>query len=270
MSRSNERKADQSQRFTTINRRWWPFEFAELMFVLVDSIITVDETFHFRARYQFLSQNFSGRSSGNGSYQDPYPDVSEEDVIGRNVDKMEVIKRIRQGAEIDNGENVGVVSVFGVQGIGKTTLARLVFEDKVVQENFGLRMWVCISDLLDARSTVVKLLEAETGVGHNDLQMDQLQKELRKLIHGKRYFLVLDDVVDGNRKMQGAIIFNLGDGVLWEVLKEKSAADKHMVGCFSTQFTCPETSVFETLALHYNSILSRSVHHRTGWALKPL
>ncbi|PON34526.1 NB-ARC domain containing protein [Trema orientale] len=231
-----------------------------------------NETSHFRARYQFLRQNFSGRSSlssENGSYQVLYPVVPEEDVIGRNADKMEIIKRMQE-AEIDNGENISVVSVFGVQGIGKTTLARLVFEDNVVQENFELRMWVCISDLLESRSTVVKLLEAETGVGHNDLQMDQLRKELRKLIYGKRYFLVLDDVVDGSRKMQGAIIFSLGDSVLWEVLKEKSAADKHKVGCFSTQFTCPETNVFETLALHYNSILSRSLHHRTDWASKPL
>ncbi|CAB4298514.1 unnamed protein product [Prunus armeniaca] len=77
--------------------------------------------------------------------------------------------------------------------MGKTALAQLVFNDEEVQKHFEPKMWTCVSNSFQLDILVKKILKAD------NLDMDQLQNELRKKIDGKRYLLVLDDVWNENR-----------------------------------------------------------------------
>ncbi|KAJ0016882.1 hypothetical protein Pint_11054 [Pistacia integerrima] len=65
------------------------------------------------------------------------------DVIGRDTDKEKIMKLLLRPS--DGHENVSIISIVGIGGIGKTTLAKLVYNDKMVGEYFRLKMWVCVS-----------------------------------------------------------------------------------------------------------------------------
>jgi hypothetical protein len=76
-----------------------------------------------------------------------YPDVDASSVIGREIDKDEIIKLLMQpfpqGGD-DGDQSICVISIVGIGGLGKTTLAKLVFNDKRMDDLFQLKMWVCL------------------------------------------------------------------------------------------------------------------------------
>ncbi|XP_015881847.3 putative disease resistance protein RGA1 [Ziziphus jujuba] len=117
--------------------------------------------------------------------------IPENEVIGRDKDRMEILK-ILLDSNVD--ENVSVISIVGSGGLGKTTLTQLVYNDDKVKRHFDLRMWVYVSNDFNVKSLVEKIIKAATNRGLENLEIDQLQKLLQKEISGKRYLLVLDDV----------------------------------------------------------------------------
>ncbi|KAL0006767.1 hypothetical protein SO802_008269 [Lithocarpus litseifolius] len=116
--------------------------------------------------------------------------VLDEKVIGREDDKEAIIKLL---LEPNDEENVSIISIVGIGGLGKTTLAQFVYNDKNIKEHFELKMWICISDIFDVKMIIQKIILA-TGEKLEDQSMDKLQDQLRKIINQKKYLLVLDDV----------------------------------------------------------------------------
>uniref|UniRef100_A0A7N2L537 Disease resistance protein n=1 Tax=Quercus lobata TaxID=97700 RepID=A0A7N2L537_QUELO len=73
-----------------------------------------------------------------------YSFVCEEEVIGRENDKKAIIDLL---LNFDMEANVSFMSIVGIGGMGKTTLAQYVYNDKKVKNYFELQMWVCVSDI---------------------------------------------------------------------------------------------------------------------------
>ncbi|PKI34012.1 hypothetical protein CRG98_045630 [Punica granatum] len=118
-------------------------------------------------------------------------------VIGRDKDKNEIIEFL---LNTDFDENVTVLPIVGIGGLGKTTLARLVFNDKSVKEYFELKLWVCVSTYFDVQNILRKILReciASEELNAN-LDMHELQEKLGEELHGKKFLLVLDDVWNEN------------------------------------------------------------------------
>jgi Leucine-rich repeat (LRR) protein len=121
--------------------------------------------------------------------------VRQEVVIGRENDKKAVIDCLMDS---NVEENVSILPIVGIGGLGKTTLAQLVFNDKQIQKHFDLKMWVCVSDIFDVKTIVAKILESATNKEQPTVEMNTLVNYLLKEIDGKKYFLVLDDVWNGD------------------------------------------------------------------------
>ncbi|KAB1225401.1 putative disease resistance protein RGA3 [Morella rubra] len=69
---------------------------------------------------------------------DTYSFVLEEDVIGREEDKKKVMALL---LDSNVGKNVSILPIVGIGGLGKTTLAKLVFNDQEVKQHFELKVW---------------------------------------------------------------------------------------------------------------------------------
>ncbi|XP_050274049.1 putative disease resistance protein RGA1 isoform X9 [Quercus robur] len=117
--------------------------------------------------------------------------VCEEEVIGREEDKKAIIDLL---LDYDVQENVSFISIVGIGGLGKTTLAQYVFNDEKVKNYFDLRMWVSVSDVFDVKTIAEKIIRCADVSKHENLDMEQVQNKLRETLNQKKYLLVLDDV----------------------------------------------------------------------------
>ncbi|KAK4591750.1 hypothetical protein RGQ29_016264 [Quercus rubra] len=116
----------------------------------------------------------------------------EYGVYGRDIDKEEIFKKLQ--LDNANGDEICVVPIVGMGGVGKTTLARLVYNDNRVKENFDLKAWVCVSDTFDG-SRIAKTILEEVTLSNCDIHsLNLLQIRIRESLKGKKFLLVLDDV----------------------------------------------------------------------------
>ncbi|XP_031111197.1 disease resistance protein RPP13-like isoform X2 [Ipomoea triloba] len=86
-----------------------------------------------------------------------------------------------------------IVSIKGMGGIGKTTLARGLYEDPSVASRFDVRAWVVASQYHNKLQMLTDLLKSMGCVG-SGTQEDQLTQQLYKKLMHQRYFVVIDDI----------------------------------------------------------------------------
>ena len=80
-------------------------------------------------------------------------------------------------------------------GLGKTTLAQLVYNDDRVKAQFPCRIWVCVSKPFDEIKVAKAIIESLTGNAAPGLvQLENLQQCIGAAIVGKKFLLVLDDM----------------------------------------------------------------------------
>jgi Leucine-rich repeat (LRR) protein len=141
------------------------------------------ERFHLKVRP--VETSVGGNRGNTHSF------VRAEAVIGRDDDKKAVIHRLLDSNVEDN---VSILPIVAIGGLGKTTLAQLIFNDDQIQNHFQLQMWVCVSDPFHVQNIVEKILEAATKNKPQPVEMNTLVGKLKEEIDGKKYLLVLDDV----------------------------------------------------------------------------
>jgi Leucine-rich repeat (LRR) protein/nicotinamide mononucleotide adenylyltransferase len=134
---------------------------------------------------------------GNRERDNTHSFVHAEAFIGRDDDKKVVIHRL---LDSNVEENVSILPIVGIGGLGKTTLAQLVFNDEQIENHFQLKMWVCVSESFNVENIVEKILESATKEKPETVEWDRLVNYLLKEIDGKKYFLILDDVWNGDHE----------------------------------------------------------------------
>ncbi|KAK1422140.1 hypothetical protein QVD17_25046 [Tagetes erecta] len=121
--------------------------------------------------------------------------VVESQVIGREDDKVALLRTLLENVSLsDQTQNFKVVSIVGLGGIGKTTLAQLLYNDKRVKDHFEVMAWVCVSDEFDVFSISKSIFQAIGGGNQDFADLNLLQVALSKELSNKKFLLVLDDV----------------------------------------------------------------------------
>ncbi|GMI79688.1 hypothetical protein like AT3G14470 [Hibiscus trionum] len=162
----------------------------------LSSIQSEANTFNFVEREHPVETPFMARRR-----QQTHSFVRKNEIIGREDDKAALLKLLLD-TEFESEENVFVIPIVGIGGLGKTALAQLVYNEEMDEKEFELKMWVCVSDVFDVRIIVENIIKSVTNQELNqNLGMDQLQKQLRDKIDGKKYLLVLDDIWNEDREL---------------------------------------------------------------------
>ncbi|XP_016647100.1 PREDICTED: putative disease resistance protein RGA3 [Prunus mume] len=110
----------------------------------------------------------------------------DEIIIGRKDAVSDIVTTLTNSNM--NQENLSVMAIAGMPGLGKTTLAKSVYNEGAIDVYFNKKLWVCVSDTFNVNSILAAML------GKVAPTQQALLTDLREELKEKKYLLVLDDV----------------------------------------------------------------------------
>ncbi|CAL5188907.1 unnamed protein product [Lathyrus oleraceus] len=157
----------------------------------------LDEIAQERSKFH-LTEIVREKRSGVLDWRQTTSIITQPQVYGREQDKDRIIEFLVGDAS--SFEDLSVYPIVGLGGLGKTTLAQLIFNHDKVVSHFELRIWVCVSEDFSLKRMTRAIIESTSGHACAEMDLDPLQRKLQDLLKGKRYLLVLDDVWDDEQE----------------------------------------------------------------------
>ncbi|WZZ37023.1 hypothetical protein YC2023_020424 [Brassica napus] len=119
-----------------------------------------------------------------------FPTSDEDHLVGleRSVERL-----VGYLVEEDSSQ---VVSITGMGGLGKTTLARQVYNHETIKSHFlGGLAWVCVSQQFERKcvwQTILQQLRSECDV--SKMMEGELLKEIVRVLETQKALIVIDDI----------------------------------------------------------------------------
>ncbi|KAL1199703.1 Disease resistance RPP13-like protein 4 [Cardamine amara subsp. amara] len=141
--------------------------------------------------FKFRTPSNVGRDNGTDRWSSPVYDHTQ--VVGLEGDK----KKIKNWLFRSNEDELLIMAFVGMGGLGKTTIAQEVFNDKEIEHCFERRIWVSVSQTFTEEQIMRSILRnlGDASVGDD---LGTLLRKIRQYLLGKRYLIVMDDVWDKN------------------------------------------------------------------------
>ncbi|KAJ4809059.1 Disease resistance family protein [Rhynchospora pubera] len=124
-----------------------------------------------------------------------YQDVDETEVVGLDADKNKILKLLRY----EETPRRAVITIVGTGGLGKTTLAQMVY--KSAKADFKYHIMLSVSEQFSLTDLLRKMLSKLKYSVPKKQDVGALISELRDLLNSRRYLIILDDV-------WGAVLWN--------------------------------------------------------------
>ncbi|KAH0671776.1 hypothetical protein KY284_022863 [Solanum tuberosum] len=127
----------------------------------------------------------------NSSIELCCPSIDEE-LVGFDDDEENITKYLVSGEK-----DLDVVSIVGMAGLGKTALARKIYNSPSIINHFDVRAWCSVSQTYNRRELYVDILKQIKDDHHQYVDVEHLADILRKCLSVRKYLIVLDNIWDG-------------------------------------------------------------------------
>ncbi|KAI3839651.1 hypothetical protein MKW92_034931 [Papaver armeniacum] len=144
-----------------------------------------------------LHDNESSKASRMMQQQlrNDYIHVEDEDIIGLEKHTKTLLTEL-----VKDDERRCVISIVGVGGLGKTTLAKKLYKHDTVMSRFDCRSWSSISQQFNPRDALLEFIKKSMNLHDwelskiKELNERYLTEKLYHYLQDKRYFVVVDDL----------------------------------------------------------------------------
>lgn len=149
------------------------------------------------AKKTFGEKNFDAGVPSVAQIRRQVPQAStpkiDKKVVSLSDQEQDIIDRLTWGSSKRD-----VVSIVGMAGIGKTTLAKKLYNDPKVVYHFHCRAWCYISQVYLKRDLLLNILRDIEGLTDeiHEMSDEDLEQRLRQRLMKNKYLIVLDDVWD--------------------------------------------------------------------------
>ncbi|PNY00065.1 NBS-containing resistance-like protein [Trifolium pratense] len=191
----------------------WRYQMASEIQDIKSSLVKIKER---GQRYVVKSESGSSRSRGSKAarFGDPpmalYFNEEETQLVGFESQREEMVRCLVEGTD-----ECSVVSIVGMGGLGKTTFAKLVFEDQRVKKHFDCRSFITVSQSYNMRGLLIEMINKFCKDSNEPIPKGLQMSDGHKLIthvgqylDSKRYLVLFDDVwkVNFSDEIQHALI----------------------------------------------------------------
>lgn len=163
---------------------------------------TLDSIMERSAAFSFLNLGYyeDGRTAlHSAAYRKTDPVLERSSVVGEKIeeDTRTLVEKLRNRNGIDS---IMVFAIVGVGGIGKTTLAKKVFNEEAIERGFNMKIWLSITKEFSEAELLKTAIIAAKGIVPLDGTQDKslLVPALASAMSDKKFFLVLDDMWDNS------------------------------------------------------------------------
>ncbi|XP_039822673.1 putative disease resistance protein RGA1 [Panicum virgatum] len=148
-------------------------------------------------------RQFSFKTDSKSNVQ-PVPDERETDsymddqtlVVGRTEDKRKILSCFSESM----AQDITILPIYGIGGIGKTILAKLIFNDTYFKDHS--KVWIYVSQMLNVNkignSIISQLSKCESNLTERQMIRNHLGQLLTDPNYNKKIMIVLDDVWEEN------------------------------------------------------------------------
>ena len=176
---------------------WFFFSFSNpiaFRIKMANKVKTISESL------KMINEEADGLGLNRATLVNANPEIISNRETDSSVDRSEIVGRENHVLEIVDlllsatNQPLSVIPIVGMAGLGKTTVAKLVYNHELVKRHFDETIWICVSDDFNDKRILREALESLTQKPRAFENKNTILECLKKELQGKRYLLILDDV----------------------------------------------------------------------------